>query len=99
MKRTTIILLILAIIPYLFMTPLLCYKELSPSDEENYSILALKIIILRIIISKIMSGIFILPVGITYTRPFEKFIFLEDIPKDFNIPIFPSVKDKPPQFL
>ena len=99
MKRTTIILLILAVIPYLFMIPLLCYEGLSSSDEENYSVLPLKIIILRIIINKTIGGIFILPSGITYTTPFEKFIFLEDIPKDFNTLILPSVKDKPPQFL
>ena len=98
MKRITIILLILAIIPYLFMIPLLCYKGVSLSDEENYSALPLKIIILRIIINKTIGSIFILPSGVTYTTPFENFVFLEDIPKVFNIPIFLSVEDKPPQF-
>ncbi|MBI4654265.1 MAG: hypothetical protein HY752_04645 [Nitrospirae bacterium] len=59
--------------------------------------LPIKIIILRIMISKIMGGFFILSETVISPRAPNEFTFLIDIPETFNIPIFPFIKDKPPR--
>lgn len=98
-RQTTIILLILAVIPYLFIVPLLCGPAKSSlSEEENCQMLSLKMIILRIMLSKI-SSMFILPEAITCPNPTEGFTFLKDISAVFYIPILSFAKDKPPRFL
>ncbi len=98
MKRITIILLFLAISPYLFIIPLLCCSPHSPviSQEEDYQILSVKMIILRIMLLKTIGSMFTIPNIVTCPAPLKEFSLLKDIPKVITIPIFTLQKDKPP---
>lgn len=94
MKQISVILLILCILPYLFIIPLM---YCAGSGDGDCSMLSLNIILFRIIMSKIMGGIFILAgVLICLIIP-QGFTVLAVIQKKFNVLIFPSIKDRPPQ--
>ncbi|MBI4688290.1 MAG: hypothetical protein HY756_11030 [Nitrospirae bacterium] len=97
MKRITIILLFLAIAPYLFIIPLLCCPtHSSVSEEEGYQILPVKMIILRIMLLKTTGSMFTIPNIVTCPEPFKEFSLLKDIPQVITIPILTLQKDKPP---
>ncbi|MBI4837736.1 MAG: hypothetical protein HY806_00995 [Nitrospirae bacterium] len=94
MKHISVILLILCIVPYLFIIPMM---GCAGSGNGDCSTLSLKIILFRIIMSKIMGGVFILAgVMICLIIP-QGYTVLAVIPKKFSALIFPSIKDKPPQ--
>ncbi|MBI5050728.1 MAG: hypothetical protein HZC11_07660 [Nitrospirae bacterium] len=100
MKPITLILLIFGIVPYLFIIGFLCGSAgVSHSEEGDYQMLPLKIIILRIIMTKTMGAAFVLPVAITYPAAPEGFTLLRDMPRVFNIPVFSSIEEKPPRIL
>ncbi|MBI5196932.1 MAG: hypothetical protein HZA10_11525 [Nitrospirae bacterium] len=94
MKHISVILLILCILPYLFIIPMM---GCAGSGDRDCSMLSLKIILFRIIMSKIMGGVFILAgVLICLIIP-QGYTVLADIPKKFKGLLFPSIKDRPPQ--
>lgn len=91
MKKIVILLLISCVVPCLFVIPIFCEpQEVTLSEKEDFC---------PILSFAVTSNTLILAEPVTYISVPEGYTILKDIPQVITLPVFHSVKDKPPKTL